>query len=195
MGALCRLPCCSTSFVAAQLELPVVCRLDSAAVWQRTLGFLSRHVTWSVSSQQHAGLSTMPIHCPYAPRCGCLAVTRSNDAWSLESLAQVRPSGVPAPVPDAAQVAAAAALPPGQHVLPEVRAEGHWHACDTDISCQPGNHRQELACTWLPTACASDPIWCGAFVNTPLLACCLSACRLEKGPRSWFPSRNDVGCH
>lgn len=43
----------------------------------------------------------------------------TNNAWSLESLAPVKPTGATAPAVDPATLAAACSLPPGRHVLPE----------------------------------------------------------------------------
>jgi hypothetical protein len=65
----------------------------------------------------------------------CMLLWRySNNAWSLESLALVRPSGAAAPAVSSTQLEAACNLSPGRYVLPEVSPPKATQSCHTSES-------------------------------------------------------------
>lgn len=87
-----------------------------ACLPMRTIAFDVLQQPISVCMPQASIAGQFP---PYAAACCCQCC--SHNAWSLESLALTRPSGAAAPAVDPTQLAAACSLPPGRHVLPEVR--------------------------------------------------------------------------
>lgn len=88
------------------------CKPQVVQLWDSVMAFnLKRGMAITNDATWH------DLLCLTGGRCFCC----SNNAWSLESLALVKPSGAPRPAVNPTQLAAALSLPPGRHVLSEVR--------------------------------------------------------------------------